>query len=87
MRPSGCSEVTWLPQGSAAIGHRHRQHPAEATTEAAGVIPESQERFVALFVYLHFILVNLYETFNVTPEQAQHFRFVYFTFADIQSVF
>ena len=60
MRPSGCSEVTWLPQGSAAIGHRYRQHPAEATTEAAGVIPESQERFVALFVYLHFILVYIY---------------------------
>lgn len=45
--PSGCPEITWLPQGSTQTGHRYSQHTAEATAETAGVLPSSQKRSVS----------------------------------------
>lgn len=41
LRPSGCTEITWLPQRSTETGHRHSQHTEEATAETAGVLLHS----------------------------------------------
>jgi len=49
VRPSGRAEVTRLPEGGAAARHRHRQHAAEATAEADGVLPHAQKRSVSYF--------------------------------------
>lgn len=44
LRKGGCTEISRLPTGGAAIGHRHRQHPAETAAETAGALSKPQER-------------------------------------------
>ncbi len=46
LRQGRCTEISRLPTGSTAIGHRHRQHPAPAAAETAGALPKPQERWV-----------------------------------------
>lgn len=58
--PSGCPEITRIPQRSAQAGHRHRQHTAAAAAETAGALSLPQKRSVYPLLMCSLVLLSYF---------------------------